>query len=72
MVGACGELQRQHAAHGGDGALSAEIAHKWQMQDAPPAPETDGTLFVSMDSGRGVDGGVRERMKREDAVEAKR
>ena len=47
--------------------LSAEISHKWQMEDAPPAPPSDGTLFVAMESGRGIDGGVRERVAREDA-----
>ena len=44
--------------------LSANIAHTWQMEDAPPAPATDGTLFVAMASGRGVDGGVRDRIER--------
>lgn len=45
--------------------MSADVAHKWQIEDAPPAPPTTGTLYEPMDSGRGVDGGVRERMARE-------
>lgn len=52
--------------------MSADIAHKWQMEDAPPAPPTDGTLFVAMDSGRGVEGGVRDRIDREDTARAQR
>lgn len=46
--------------------MSADIAHKWQIEDAPPAPATTGTLYEPMQSGRGVDGGVRERMAREE------
>lgn len=45
--------------------LSANVSHKWQIEDAPPAPPTTGTLYEPMMSGRGVDGGVRERMARE-------
>lgn len=45
--------------------MSADVSHKWQIEDAPPAPPTTGTLYEPMMSGRGVDGGVRERMKRE-------
>lgn len=52
--------------------LSAAIAHRSQMQEAPPAPATDGTLFVAMESGRDVEGGVRERMEREDAAARQR
>lgn len=46
--------------------LSANIAHKAQFESAAPAPTTDGTLFQPMQSGQGVDGGVRQRMQRED------
>jgi short-subunit dehydrogenase len=46
-------------------AMSANIAHKYQYTTAPPAPPTSGTLFVPMQSGQGVGGGVRERMKKE-------
>lgn len=52
--------------------MSAERAHKSQIRDAPPSPATDGTLFVAMASGRGVEGGVRERMAREDAAASNR
>jgi short-subunit dehydrogenase len=48
--------------------ISADIAHKWQIETAPPAPPTKGTLYEPMESGRTVDGGVRERMKKEDAA----
>jgi short-subunit dehydrogenase len=48
--------------------LSANIAHKWQIETAPPAPPTKGTLFEPMQEGTEVEGGVRERMKREDAA----
>ena len=52
--------------------MSADVSHKWQMKDAPPMQHTSGTLFQPMASGRGVDGGVRERMEREDALRAER
>ncbi|MCE7032561.1 SDR family NAD(P)-dependent oxidoreductase [Lysobacter sp. GX 14042] len=48
--------------------MSADLADRSQMEDALPAPSTDGTLFVAMESGRGVEGGVRERMEREDEL----
>jgi short-subunit dehydrogenase len=48
--------------------ISGNIAHKWQIETAPPAPPTAGTLHEPMQSGRTVDGGVRERMKKEDAA----
>jgi short-subunit dehydrogenase len=47
--------------------MSGYIAHKYQIETAPPAPPTKGTLFEPMPEGRTVDGGVRERMKREKA-----
>ena len=46
--------------------ISANIIHKKQIETAPPAPPTSGTLHQPMQAGRGVDGGVRERMRRED------
>lgn len=45
--------------------LSANIAHKYQIKDAPPAPPTSGAAFTPMPSGRGVDDGVRQRMEAE-------
>jgi short-subunit dehydrogenase len=46
--------------------ISANIAHRWQIETAPPAPPTSGTLHEPMAAGQDVEGGVRERMKRED------
>jgi short-subunit dehydrogenase len=46
--------------------FSANIAHQYQMEDAPAAAPTDGSLITPMESGRDVSGGVRERMARED------
>jgi short-subunit dehydrogenase len=48
--------------------FSANIAHHYQMEQAPPAPSSDGSLFKPMESGREVSGGVRERMERGDAA----
>jgi short-subunit dehydrogenase len=51
--------------------MSANIAHKYQIETAPPAPPTSGTLHEPMQSGQGVEGGVRKRMKEEDAAKKK-
>jgi short-subunit dehydrogenase len=48
--------------------LSGNIAHKYQIETAPPAPPTTGTLHEPMESGRNVDDGVRQRMKEEEAA----
>jgi short-subunit dehydrogenase len=48
--------------------ISANIEHKEQFEKGAPAPTTDGNLFQPMQSGRGVEGGVRARMEREDAA----
>jgi short-subunit dehydrogenase len=45
--------------------FTANVAHKYQIENAPFAPNTDGSLFKPMPTGTGVDDGVRERMKRE-------
>jgi short-subunit dehydrogenase len=45
--------------------ISGNIAHKYQIETAPPAPPTKGTLYDPMQAGAGVEGGVRERMKQE-------
>ena len=45
--------------------LSANIIHKYQIKDAPPAPPTTGSAYAPMASGRGVDDGVRQRMEEE-------
>lgn len=46
---------------------AANIAHKAQYEQSPPAPATSGAVHRPMQGTTGVDGGVRERMKREDA-----
>jgi hypothetical protein len=46
--------------------FTANVAHKYQIENAPPAPNTDGSLFKPMPTGAGLDDGVRERMKKED------
>jgi short-subunit dehydrogenase len=46
--------------------LTANVAHRYQIETAPPAPPTNGSLFKPMPDGRGVDDGVRERMRQED------
>jgi short-subunit dehydrogenase len=48
--------------------MSANIAHKMQIETAPPAPPTKGTLYEPMQEGRDVEGGVRKRMKEENAT----
>jgi short-subunit dehydrogenase len=45
--------------------MSANVAHRYQIETAPPAPPTKGTLYHPMSSGKGVDDGVRARMKKE-------
>jgi len=46
--------------------IAGNIAHHVQIKTAPPAPPTSGTLHQPMREGTTVEGGVRERMKRED------
>jgi short-subunit dehydrogenase len=46
--------------------IAGDISHKVQIETAPPAPPTSGTLHQPMRSGTTVEGGVRERMRRED------
>ncbi len=48
--------------------LAADIAHHWQIETAPPAPPTSGTLHVPVEGGTGVEGGARARIEREDAA----
>jgi short-subunit dehydrogenase len=49
-------------------AISANISQHWQYDTAPPAPPTTGALHQPMAEGTGVDGGIRQRMEREDAA----
>lgn len=46
--------------------ITGDIAHREQMEKALPAPATTGTPYQPMEEGRGVEGGVRKRMKAED------
>ena len=48
--------------------LSANIAHAEQFEKASPLPPTSGSVHQTMQEGTGVDGGVRARMKQEDAA----
>jgi short-subunit dehydrogenase len=45
--------------------FSGNLIHKYQIENAPPAPPTSGSLFDPMKSGTGVDDGVRKRMEEE-------
>ena len=45
--------------------FSANVIHRYQIKTAPPAKDTTGSIFKPMEAGREVDGGVRERMKKE-------
>jgi short-subunit dehydrogenase len=46
--------------------IAADAYHRVQIETAPPAPPTSGTLHQPMRSGTTVEGGVRERMRQED------
>jgi short-subunit dehydrogenase len=45
--------------------VSANIAHRYQIKTAPPAPATAGSVHQPLPTGQGVDDGVRARMKAE-------
>jgi short-subunit dehydrogenase len=45
--------------------LTANVAHRRQMKLAPPAPNTEGSLYKSTDKGAGIEGGIRARLKQE-------
>jgi short-subunit dehydrogenase len=45
--------------------FSANVAHRYQIKTAPPAPQTTGSIYAPMPTGTGVDDGVRQRMKAE-------
>jgi short-subunit dehydrogenase len=49
--------------------FAADLAHASQMKDAPPAGDRAGSVHQPIPEGTGVDGGTRERMAREDAVD---
>jgi short-subunit dehydrogenase len=48
------------------------LVNRSQVETAPPAPATDGTLFAPAPAGTGVEGGARARMEREDAARGAR
>ena len=48
--------------------LAADIAHKAQYESSPPAPATSGAVHRPMPGTTGISGGVRERMRQEDAA----
>jgi short-subunit dehydrogenase len=49
--------------------ISGDVVQKSQMEHAPKTlPPTSGSLYQPMPGGTGADGGVRERMHREDAA----
>jgi hypothetical protein len=52
--------------------FAANVAHKYQIEDAPPAEVTDGALYDPVTTGRGIEDGVRERIKKEKRAERKR
>lgn len=45
--------------------FSAQVIHRYQIATAPPAPPTSGSTHKALETGRGVDDGVRARMKAE-------
>jgi short-subunit dehydrogenase len=64
-----GAIWSHHIAPDLTERISANVAHTSQMEHAPAVqPPTNGTLFQPMPAGTGVDGGVRDRMHREDAA----
>jgi short-subunit dehydrogenase len=52
--------------------FSANVAHRYQIKTAPPAPQTPGSLYKPVQSGTQVDDGVRARIKRENKERRKR
>ena len=48
--------------------IAGNILHRVQIETAPPAPPTPGSLYRPMAEGTGVRGDVKARMKREDAA----
>ena len=46
--------------------LASDMVHRAQVETAPPAPSTTGSLYDPMRSGTAVEGDARARMDRED------
>ncbi|AOB33282.1 short-chain dehydrogenase [Bordetella sp. H567] len=57
-----------HLLPGMTESIAADMQHKKQMEDAPPAGSTDGALYRPSPADTGVEGGNRARQQREDAV----
>jgi len=45
--------------------FSGKVAHRYQIETAPPAPNTKGSLYEPMQTGQGIDDGVKARIKKE-------
>jgi short-subunit dehydrogenase len=65
-IEAKGSALRSHLTPGLTEAASARMTEKSLMQDAPEAPRTPGAVHDPMASGTKVEGGVRDRIARED------
>jgi short-subunit dehydrogenase len=50
--------------------VAADIAHQAQFENSPPTPLSSGSVHQPQPGPLGVDGGVRERMRQEDAARA--
>ena len=48
--------------------VAADVYHRVQIETAPPAPATAGAIHAPVPSARGIEGGVRARMKAENAA----
>jgi short-subunit dehydrogenase len=48
--------------------IAGDVVHRAQIETAPPAPPTAGSVHAPMRSGTTVEGGARARMAREDAA----
>lgn len=46
--------------------IAADVVHRAQVETAPPAPPTSGSLYEPVRSGTSVEGDARARMERED------
>jgi short-subunit dehydrogenase len=64
-----GAIWSHHLAPDLTERISGNVAHTSQMEHAPATqPPTSGSLYQPLPAGTGVDGGVRDRMHREDAA----
>src|SRR3954466_12164592 len=61
-----GSVVSERIARSPTHSMVAELIDHAQMENAPPAPNTAGSLYEPMREGQGVEGGVRDRMAAED------